>query len=194
MPIFFEATMTATSLGTHERRGLAAVAIVIALLMSAPVHAETSAQDKLLAPFASALTAPQGELARSGAIYVPTYSHLPISGGHYNLDLSVTLSIRNTSPKQVMTVKRIEFFDTSGRMVQSYLTTPVGLRPYGTVNLFLPVLDRRGGSGGNFVVEWGGDADMPDPIVEAIMLGEFGGRSHSFVSRGGEIASPPQRR
>jgi hypothetical protein len=176
------------------RRSPAFVAIAAVLLCSAAASAQTVAQDKLLKPFAAALAPPQADLAKTGVIYVPTYSHLPIASGKYDLDLSVTLSVRNTSPKQVMTVKRIDFYDTSGAMVQSYLTTPIGLRPYGTVDLFLPVMDRRGGSGGNFVVEWGGDATLPEPIVESIMFGEMGGRSHSFVSRGVEIGSSAGQR
>ena len=69
------------------------------------------------------------------------------------------------------------------------MTQPVGLRPFETVNLFIPVQDQRGGAGGNFLVEWAAEADASDLLVEAIMLGEMGGSSFSFVSRGLEIGA-----
>jgi hypothetical protein len=48
---------------------------------------------------------------------------------------------------------------------------------------------RVSGHGGNFIVDWGGETDVSEPVIEAIMLGEFGGRAYSFVSRGGETAT-----
>lgn len=90
-----------------------------------------------------------------------------------------------------MAVRRIEFYDTDGELLESYLSTPIGLRPYGTVNLFISVMDRRGGSGGNFVVDWGGEPDMSDPVIEAIMLGEVSGRAYSILSRGVETRTIP---
>lgn len=175
---------------SHRAAGLALLTVLGAALLPAPLLAQHEAQERLLKPFSAAIAAAPASTVRTGSIYVPAYAHLPVGAGAFNVDLSVTLSIRNTSPSKVMVVRRIEFFDTSGKLIESYLSTPIGLRPYGTVNLFISVMDRRGGSGGNFVVDWGGDTDMSEPIIEAIMLGEFGGRAYSFVSRGVETVTP----
>jgi len=174
----------------HRAAGLALLTVFGITLLSAPLLAQHDAQERLLKPFSAAIAAAPASTARTGSIYVPAYAHLPVGAGAFNVDLSVTLSIRNTSPKKVLTVRKIELFDTSGKLIHSYLSTPIGLRPFGTVNLFVSVMDRRGGSGGNFVVDWGGDSDMSEPIIEAIMLGEFGGRAYSFVSRGVETVTP----
>lgn len=185
--------------GASRRLRAAGFGLLIACataLAPAPLLAENVVQERLLKPFAAALTSAPTSIERNGSIYVPAYAHLPVGAGAFNVDLSVTLSIRNTSPSKVMVVRKIEFFDTSGKLIESYLSTPIGLRPYGTVNLFISVMDRRGGSGGNFVVDWGGDSQMSEPVIEAIMLGEFGGRAYSFVSRGIEtgLPSPVHRR
>jgi Protein of unknown function (DUF3124) len=136
---------------------------------------------------AAALAPAPGNLQRAGSVYVATYSRLPFGGGSVEMDLSVTLSIRNVSPDRVLVLRAIDYYDTAGERLQAYLPAPIGLRPFGTIDLFLQARDRRGGSGGNFQVDWAGVAGTPEPLIEAIMLGEVGNRSFSFVSRGREI-------
>jgi hypothetical protein len=160
-------------------------------LIPASPRAQQQAQERLLKPFAAAIATAPASTERSGSIYVPVYAHLPVDTGAFDVKLSVTLSIRNTSPSKVIAIRRIKLFDTSGEFVESYLSTPIGLRPYGTVNFFTSYIDHRGGSGGNFVVDWGGDTDISEPIMETIMLGEFGGRGYSFVSRGVDTKITP---
>ena len=144
---------------------------------------------RLLQPYAAALTEVPRALARQGAIYVPAYSTLSAIAGLTKVNFAVTLSIRNPSATRTLVVRHIAFFNTIGEELQVYLTQPVGLRPFGTVNLFIPVQDQRGGAGGNFLVEWAAEAEAPDLLVEAIMLGEMGGSSYSFISRGLEIGA-----
>lgn len=163
------------------------IGLAVACLLAVSVKAQTAEVPDWLRRFAGSTTAAPKETRRQGSIYVPAYSELPVGGGVQNVAMSVTLSVRNASPDQVLALRRIELFDTAGELVQSYLKEPVGIRPFGTVNLFVTVLDRRGGSGGNFRVDWAGATGISEPIVEAIMLGELGGRSYSFVSRGREI-------
>lgn len=174
---------------SHRAAGLALLTGLGTALSPAPLLAQHEAQERLLKPFSAAITEAPASTGRTGSIYVPAYAHLPVGAGAFDVKLSVTLSIRNTSPKKALAVRKIELFDTAGELIESYLSTPIGLRPYGTVNLFISVMDRRSGSGGNFVVDWGGDTDLSEPIIEAIMLGEFGGRAYSFVSRGVETVT-----
>ena len=160
------------------------LAVCSLLLVSEAALAQQEAQERLFKPFASTLTTVPATTPLSGAIYVPAYTNLPVGAGAFNVSLSVTLSIRNTSPDKVMAVRKIDYFDTSGKLLESYISTPIGLLPYGTINLFFSSMDQRGGAGANFVVEWGGDKALSEPVIEAIMLGDVGGRSYSWVSRG----------
>ena len=50
-------------------------------------------------------------------------------------------------------LKRIAYFDTSGKMVESYLKSPVALKPFSTIEVFIAANDVRGGTGANFVVD-----------------------------------------
>jgi hypothetical protein len=80
----------------------------------------------------------------------------------------------------------IEQFDTSGKMVESYLKSPVALKTFATIEVFLAANDVRGGTGANFVVDWAATGEIAEPAVEALMVG--GGAGHyAFVSQGRPI-------
>ena len=108
--------------------------------------------------FAGSLTAmPTENLGVSGAFYVPVYSSVSMSQGKLRADFSVTLSVHNASETRPLVLKRIAYFDTSGKMVESYLKAPVALKPFSTVEVFIAATDVRGGTGANFVVDWAAD-------------------------------------
>ena len=103
------------------------------------------------------------------------------------IELSTTLRIDNTSSAKPLVIERIEYFETSGRLVQSFLKEPLGLRPFGTIEIVIPAEDDRGGVAANFIVEWAGSGPMAEPLVEAVMIGSQGDTSYSFVSPGRPI-------
>lgn len=69
-------------------------------------------------------------------------------------------------------------------MVQSYLKAPVALRPFSTVEVFIAATDVRGGTGANFVVDWGYTGEIAEPAVEALMVGSVGPGHYAFISQG----------
>ena len=73
----------------------------------------------------------------SGAFYVPVYSSVSMSQGKLRADFSVTLSVHNASETRPLVLKRIAYFDTAGKMVESYLKAPVALKPFSTVEVFI---------------------------------------------------------
>jgi Protein of unknown function (DUF3124) len=124
----------------------------------------------------------------SGAFYVPVYSSVSMSQGKLRADFSVTLSLHNASETQALVLNRIAYFDTSGRMVESYLKKPVALKPFSAVEVFVPAVDVRGGTGGaNFVVDWAATGEIAEPVVEALMFGDIGSGHYAFVSQGRPI-------
>jgi Protein of unknown function (DUF3124) len=138
--------------------------------------------------FANSLTAiPTENLGVSGAFYVPAYSSVSMSQGKTRADFSVTLSIHNASETRPLVLKRISYFDTSGKMVESYLKAPVALKPFSTVEVFVPTTDVRGGTGANFVVDWAATGEIAEPVVEALMLGGLGSGHYAFISQGRPI-------
>jgi len=135
--------------------------------------------------FSGSLTAMPSEiLGVSGAFYVPVYSSVSISQGKVRADFSVTLSIHNASETRPLVLRRIAYFDTNGKMVENYLKAPVALKPFSTVEVFVPTTDVRGGTGANFVVDWAAAGEIAEPVVEALMFGGLGSGHYAFISQG----------
>mgnify|MGYP001766624989 CR=1 FL=1 len=130
----------------------------------------------------------------SGEVYVPTHSSIRAGDSRTRVDLAVTLSIHNASEERPLALTRIDYFDGAGRMVQRYLTAPVLVRPFGTVEIFVAKNDVRGGTGSNFLVGWSADGDIAEPVVEAVMIGDFANQSYSFVSNGRRVERIGSRR
>nr|WP_311966757.1 DUF3124 domain-containing protein [Bradyrhizobium australiense] len=138
--------------------------------------------------FANSLTAMPAEgLSVSGAFYVPVYSSVSMSQGKLRADFSVTLSVHNASETRPLVLKRIVYFDTAGRMVESYLKSPIALKPFATVEVFIAANDVRGGTGANFVVDWAATGEIAEPTVEAFMVGGVGAGHYAFISQGRPI-------
>jgi hypothetical protein len=138
--------------------------------------------------FANSLTAiPTENLSVSGSFYVPVYSSVSMSQGKLRADFSVTLSIHNTSETRPLVLKRIAYFDTAGKLVENYLKSPIALKPFATVEVFIATSDVRGGTGANFMVDWAATGDIAEPAVEALMVGSVGPGHYAFVSQGRPI-------
>ena len=135
--------------------------------------------------FAGSLTAmPKDELSVTGGFYVPAYSSVAMSQGKLRVDFSVTLSVHNASETQALVVRRIAYFDTAGKQVESYLKAPVALKPLATVSIFIPTDDVRGGTGANFIVDWAATGEIAEPVVEALMVGGVANAHYAFISQG----------
>jgi hypothetical protein len=168
--------------------GLLTVACLLAtpVLLTTPALAETSGS--IEQNFAGSLMAiPSESLAVTGSFYVPVYSSVAMSQGKVRADFSVTLSVHNASENRPLVVKRIAYFDTAGRIVESYLKSSIAIKPFSTIEVFIPTTDLRGGTGANFVVDWAATAEIAEPVVEALMIGGVGAGHYAFVSVGRPI-------
>ncbi|MDG2105370.1 MAG: DUF3124 domain-containing protein [Pirellulaceae bacterium] len=116
-------------------------------------------------------------------VYVPVYSHVYYEGG-LAFPLAATLSIRNTDPQRSVAVKSIKYFDTEGKLVESYLDQPIKLAALQTIEFLVVGQDISGGSGANFLVQWSSERGVNEPLVEAIMVGVDGPRGISFGRSG----------
>jgi hypothetical protein len=164
------------------------LAILACLSILYAPDAQAQAAGSIEQNFANSLTAvPADTLAVSGAFYVPVYSSVSMSQGKLRADFSVTLSVHNASETRPLVLKRIAYFDTVGRMVESYLKAPVALKPFSTVEVFIAATDVRGGTGANFVVDWAAAGEIAEPAVEALMVGSVGNGHYAFISQGRPI-------
>ena len=160
-----------------------------ALLAAANGAAAQGAKPDPLSRFQSSLVAPPApaQITLRQSVYVPVYSSLVGSGGQARLDLAVTLSVRNTSATLPLVVEHIDYYDTAGNLVQHYIPATVAVRPFGTIEILIPTDDVRGGTGANFIVDWGATQPISEPVIETIMVGSSGNRGFAFVSPGRPI-------
>jgi hypothetical protein len=171
---------------TLVRACLAAVLACFSLIHTPIAQAQTV--NSIEQTFAASLTAvPPESLAASGAFYVPVYSSVSMSKGKLRADFSVTLTVHNASETSPLVLNRIAYFDTSGKMVESYLKAPIALKPFSTIEVFIPATDVRGGTGANFVVDWAATGEIAEPAVEALMVGGIGAGHYAFISQGRPI-------
>jgi len=172
----------------HIRLGGFFLAILAGLSVLHAAGARAQAAGSIEQTFAGSLTAvPAENLAVTGAFYVPVYSSVSMSQGKLRGDFSVTLSIHNASETKPLVLKRIAYFDTVGKMVESYLKAPVALKPFSTVEVFIAATDVRGGTGANFVIDWAATGEIAEPAVEALMVGSVGNGHYAFISQGRPI-------
>src|SRR5262245_6483566 len=165
-----------------------AAGMLLLALTVVPAPARAQAANNLEHTFAAALTElPKGELNVTGAFYVPAYSSVSMSQGKLRADFSVTLSIHNASETKPLVLKRVGYFDGTGKLIDSYVKQPIALKPFGTVEVYIPEQDVRAGTGANFVVDWASAGEIAEPVVEALMFGSVGNRHFSFISQGREI-------
>jgi len=172
----------------HSRgNGLFFVILAALSILCAPA-ARAQTATSIEQNFAGSLTAmPAENLAVSGAFYVPVYSSVSMSQGKLRGDFSVTLSVHNASETRPLVLKRVAYFDTAGKMVESYLKSPIALKPFSTIEIFIAANDVRGGTGANFVVDWAATGEIAEPAVEALMIGSVGAGHYAFVSQGRPI-------
>jgi hypothetical protein len=123
----------------------------------------------------------------SGSFYVPVYSSVSMAQGRLRADFSATLSVHNASETRPLVLNRIAYFDTAGKMVESYLKSPVALKPFSTIEVSIAAADVRGGTGANFVVDWAAAGEIAEPVVEALMVGDVGAAHYAFISQGRPI-------
>lgn len=171
-----------------EKSRIALIAAILNVFIgniSAQAEQRVTVDDQFSAFSESLTQVPATEtLTTEGMFYAPAFSSIRMEGGKTRLDLAVTLSIHNASETKALVLNQIDYFNTAGALVQRFLTRSIALRPFGTLEVFIPADDIRGGTGANFLVAWAASGAIAEPIIETVMIGSIGTRGYSFVASG----------
>lgn len=132
----------------------------------------------LLAPGHSGLA----ETALGQLLYVPVYSEVPFGNRELTLNLTATLSIRNTDRRQTITLRRVDYYSAAGALIRSYLTQPRELKPLAATEFVVKEADRSGGISATFLVDWDSPAAVSAPLVEAVMVNSTYNQGVAFSS------------
>ena len=128
-------------------------------------------------------------------VYVPVYSHIFAEDRYRDRPflLTATLSVRNTDPERPFTLRRVDYYDSEGALLQRYLEAPVTLAPLASTHYIVPESEAKGGAGAKFLIEWQAPAAVSEPIIEAVMIGTKLQQGISFISTGRAIKGTPAR-
>ncbi len=124
------------------------------------------------------------DLVMGQVIYVPIYSEIYDSDPNQTFQLAATLSLRNTDLDSPIIIETLDYYDSGGAKISTYLRTPIQLTPLASLEIVVAREDSSGGSGANFIVEWRANETVSEPIVEAIMISSASQQGMSFVSPG----------
>lgn len=124
-------------------------------------------------------------------VYVPIYSYIYMWDRNRRMDLTATLSVRNTDRQHPIILISVDYYNVSGQLVRRYLDNPVELPPLAAAEFVVNQEDTSGGSSASFIVRWIATNSVTDPVIESIMINASGNQGVSFVSPGRVIKPTP---
>jgi hypothetical protein len=153
-----------------------------------PIRAENGGTSPGAGVEAVAAGEPEPSWARRQTIYVPAYSAVATANNSRLYQLAITLGIRNTDRDHPITETSVGYNNQEGKRIRDFLGTPLRIRPLASMELFVREGDTTGGTAASFLVDWGAEQAVSDPVVEAIMVGTVGSQGISFTCPGRVIA------
>lgn len=111
-----------------------------------------------------------GAKVRGQVLYAPVYSHIFHRSADRQMALTATLSIRNTSTERAIQIREVDYFDSEGTLLESYLDGSRDLGPLASTYVVIEEENVSGGVGANFVIEWESGQPVPPPVVETVMI------------------------
>lgn len=128
-----------------------------------------------------ALTVPRW-LAQT--LYIPVYSHIYADSRFKDkpFQLTAILSIRNTDKMHSITVTKVDYYDSEGRLLSHYLEQELRVAPLASTRYIVPESDTLGGSGAKFIVSWSSSKGVTEPIIQGVMIGTKMQQGISFIT------------
>lgn len=130
---------------------------------------------------------PEGLLLHD-TIYVPVYSDIYSRTKDVRFNLTATLSLRNTSLHEPMYISAVDYYNSSGDLIRSFLKKPVQLDAMQSIEYVIEEADQTGGTGANFLITWAAASTQVVPLFESVMISTNGQQGISFTSRGVSIS------
>ncbi len=119
-----------------------------------------------------------------GMSYLSVYPQIYSESEKRIVNLTATISMRNTSTVDTLFVDKIDYYNTSGDCIRSYLQHSIYILPMETVQIIINHNDNLGGTGANVIFEWNKRTEIADPLFEAVMISTYGQIGLAFVTSG----------
>lgn len=115
------------------------------------------------------------------SFYVPVYSEIYSSTEKMSIQLTVTLSIRNTSTTQNTFIKSVDYYNSKGEKIRNYLSKPIELKPLQAIDFVVTEADKTGGTGANFIVQTASNGNAP--LLQGVMIGTLNQQGISYSTQ-----------
>lgn len=123
----------------------------------------------------------------TGTTYLSVYSQIYSYTEHTSIDLTATVSMRNTNAQRKLYLLKADYFDTKGNKIHSYVNKPIEISELETLEIVIAEFDKKGGTGANFIFDWAIEPQSTSPIFEAVMISTYGQQGLSFTTQGHQI-------
>jgi hypothetical protein len=163
-------------------RGL--IALIGSLLMLAGCYTEAPTPGVPATPTTPPVVISDLDIVTGQTVFVPAYAEIFYGSADETLALTTTLAIHNSDPENAIVVSSIRYYDTDGTLVRDYVEAPIRLKPMATTAIVVEAQAGNGGWGTNFLVEWGAETPVFEPVIEAVMTSRQGTEGVSFISEG----------
>ena len=140
------------------------VILAVTIFLCAKMAYKRQSKMESVQPFVSIDTA---RLNFRQVVYVPVHANIYLEKGSRHLKLTTVLKIRNTSSSDSIYVFRIEYYDTEGVQLKSYVDSVFLIKPMATAQIFVKH-DEFKKRGDNFIVEWRADNPKQFPLIQAL--------------------------
>jgi len=126
-------------------------------------------------------------------VYVPVYSDIYYLDGTKRFLLTTTISARNISLKDSAYVLSAVYNDSFGKLLRSFTTTPILLKPLESIEFVIEDKEDKGGAGASFIVDWGGNINSGQLFFQSVMIGTSGQQGISFTANGIKIGQKEKK-
>jgi hypothetical protein len=126
----------------------------------------------------------QGEvkLVKGQSVYMPCSTSY--MAGDHSFNVKATIFIHNTDPNQSINIVKMDFYNTSGKLVEQYLQQPLKLNPSAATYIHVKNhLTGKEGMAAHFVIQWQAETKVVEPLMRTLMLGSAGTRGYSFTTQ-----------
>lgn len=131
---------------------------------------------------AAGVAAAEVKQVKGQTLYIPYYTSFIGHGRDYNL--KATTYIHNTDRHSAISITKIDYYSTSGKLVEKHLQQPLKLNPLAATRITVKEpLRGEEGTGAHLLIQWQADNKVTEPLIEGVFIGSEGTHGYSFSSK-----------
>lgn len=163
--------------------------ILLLFLLLSGIACNTPTETTILTPNLEqrTITIPQDTTLEHGVSYLPLYPQIYSYDQQQKYNLTCLVSLRNVSPNDTVFLSKIDYYNSAGKRIESYIQESIFLLPMETIDIVIDQKDTLGGTGANFLITWSKSKDCPPPLFQGVMNSMQGSQGISFTTQAIQI-------